>query len=294
MSKNEETTNKSELVANKIVLKSSFGPVGQKYYIQPCPDKYGHLPSCVRRVNSAGDMILSDADKNDPESQFLIPEDATITFESGKEFDLDDPYQRNQWEAIKNCKLIAPDRMAKGPDGNYLIDGSERRYGVAELYVYKPGVAAETRINRKRLAHKAANYIFEDTPAHQRTMTKIMGKHMDNMIDQDVQDYLLTIAEKDPQRTINLYEAADTNFRILLMDALNKHVIIRKNKFYMYGDDITLGVTDDAAVAWLANKDNISVRKLIQKETYPDLEGDPTFFDSPKLTDEEKKDNKKK
>jgi hypothetical protein len=37
---------------------------------------------------------------------------------------LDDPYDRNVWEAIKNCKFIAPDRYAKDENGDYLIDGT--------------------------------------------------------------------------------------------------------------------------------------------------------------------------
>jgi len=58
---------------NIIVLRSVFGKVGQIIYIEPCKDpKTGRYPDCVRRVNSMGDMILSDEDRNS--GKILIPE----------------------------------------------------------------------------------------------------------------------------------------------------------------------------------------------------------------------------
>jgi hypothetical protein len=46
---------------NIIVLRSVYGKVGQTYYIQPVKDpRSGRFPDCVRRVNSMGDMIMSD------------------------------------------------------------------------------------------------------------------------------------------------------------------------------------------------------------------------------------------
>ena len=37
---------------SKIVLRSVFGKVGMKYYIQPCKDKNGNWPECVKQVDS--------------------------------------------------------------------------------------------------------------------------------------------------------------------------------------------------------------------------------------------------
>ena len=43
---------------SKIVLRSVFGKVGMKYYIQPCRDKNGNWPECVKQVDSFGNMML--------------------------------------------------------------------------------------------------------------------------------------------------------------------------------------------------------------------------------------------
>ena len=50
---------------NFIILRSVYGKVGMKYYIQPSKDpRTGQYPPCVKPVNSVGDMILSDPERN--------------------------------------------------------------------------------------------------------------------------------------------------------------------------------------------------------------------------------------
>ena len=94
---------------------------------------------------------------------------------------------------------------------------------------------------------------------------------MRNVSSADVTDFLLSIAEKDPDRIINLYTGDDINIRLLFMDAKDKHVIIVKQKLYMYGDSVCLGATDDAAITWMKDPRNRKVLELIKKDTYPDL-----------------------
>ena len=43
-----------------------------------------------------------------------------------------------------------------------------------------------------------------------------------------------------------------------------------KNKLYLYGDNIVLGATDDAVIAWMKDPKNQKVLELIKKDTYPD------------------------
>ena len=94
---------------------------------------------------------------------------------------------------------------------------------------------------------------------------------MRNVSSADVTDFLLSIAEKDPDRIINLYTGDDIHVRLLFMDAKDKHVIIVKQKLYMYGDSVCLGATDDAAITWMKDPRNRRVLELIKKDTYPDL-----------------------
>ena len=86
----------------------------------------------------------------------------------------------------------------------------------------------------------------------------------------DVLDYLLSVAEKDPQKIINLY-ADDISLHLLFLDAKEKKVIIMKNKLYLYGDNIVLGATDSAALAWMQEPRNQKVLELIKRDTYPEF-----------------------
>ena len=75
-------------VNNVITLRSVFGKVGQKYFIQPCRNpKTGQYPDFVKRVNSMGDMILTDAERNS--GKYFIPETEVFIIEDGKTFNLD-------------------------------------------------------------------------------------------------------------------------------------------------------------------------------------------------------------
>ena len=273
------STTKTELeINNIIILRSTRGKVGQKYYIQPCKDpKTGRLPDCVKKVNSQGDMILTDAERNS--GKYYVKETDVFTIQDGTTFNLDDDIEKAQWESIKNCPLIAPDRYAKDSNGNLLIDGTvgwnnpKPRYGIAELYIERPGYEAAQKVSRKKLIHNAASYIINDPRgAEGRVLiAKLLGKHMSNIPDADVTDYLLTISEKDPNKIIGLYTGSDTTLRLLFIEAKDKRVIYLKNKLYLYADNIVLGATDDAVITWMKDPKHSKVLELIKKDTYPDL-----------------------
>lgn len=269
---------KSELLSNVITLRSVRGKVGIKYYIQPSKDpKTGRLPECVKHVNSQGDIILTDAERNS--GKVFIKETETFVIEDGATFNLDDEYDKAKWEAIRNCVLIAPDRYAKDNNGNLLIDGTvgwkntRPRYGIAELYIERPGYEAVRKVNRKKQIHQAISYILDDPKGSEGRllMARLLGKHMTNVPDADVEDYLLTRAEKNPEEIINLYRGDDITIRLLFIEAKDKHVINLKNKLYIYADNIVLGATDDAAITWMKDPKNKKVLELIKKDTYPDL-----------------------
>jgi hypothetical protein len=79
---------------------------------------------------------------------------------------------------------------------------------------------------------------------------------MQNQPTADVLDYLISVAEKNPQKIIDLYTGGDTSLRLLFIEAKEKKVIYIKNKIYLYGDNIALGATDDAVIAWMKEPRN--------------------------------------
>ena len=286
MAKKVNEVQNGDLKSNVVVLRSVFGKVGQKYFIQPQKDRNGRYPSCVKRVDSQGDIILTQAElemESRGEAAF-IPETALFTIEDGKTFNLDDVYEAAEWEAIKNCELIAPDRFAKNDKGEYLIDGtidpkSKRpRYGVAELYVDRPGLDSQRRVTRRKLIVEASNYIMNDERGYEgRLLTaRVLGRDMRNQPNADVEDFLLSVAEKTPEKIIDCYTGGDMKLRILFIEAREKGVIIKKQGIYVYGEDgkVILGATDDAVIEWMKASKNAKTLALIRKDTYPDMFAD--------------------
>lgn len=264
---------------NIIVLRSVYGKVGQIYYIQPVKDpKTGRYPDCVRRINSMGDMIMSDDDRNS--GKVLVPENKVYEVQDGLQLNLEDPYDNAEWECIKYAPIIAPSRDARDSKGNLLIDGeiaegkTHARYGVAELYVEAPGVEVAKKVNTLKLRHDAEEYIFDDAKGAEGRVfiARLLGKNMKNAPDSEVTEYLLGIAAKDPKKIIDVYSGSDTGLRLLIIEAREKSVIVVKNKVFTYADEIILGVSEDSVLAFLKDPKNKKVLELIKRDTYPEME----------------------
>lgn len=283
MAKKVNEIKDGDLKSNIVVLRSVFGKVGQKYFIQPQRNSRGRYADCVKRVDAHGDIILTPAEleKESRGEAAYIKEDEVFVIEDGKTFNLDDIYEAAIWEAIKDCPLIAPDRFAKNDKGEYLIDGttdpkSKRpRYGTAELYIDRPGYESQRRVTRRKLIVEASNYIMNDERGYEGRLlvAKVLGRDMKNLPNADVEDYLLSIAEKTPEKIINCYTGGDIQLRMLFIEAKEKGVIYKKNGLYLFGEEgqVTLGATDNAVVEWMKSAKNQKTLSLIRKDTYPEM-----------------------
>lgn len=257
---------------NRITLRSVYGKA-KKYYFNPVRGKNGLYPSFVKQTivdaNGNSEMILSESEKNSKDRAYFIPVDMVIEVMDGKTFNLDDPYENNLWECIKNSSLIAPERDAKDAHGNFLIDGNIRRYGSAELYIERAGVEAKRRISRIQLVNRACNYITDDTDEHRKTICKLLGKSVSNMPDVDIQDYLYQKAEQNPNLIIDIYTSSDQALKLLLIDAKQKSIITIENGVLMYSDT-PLGVTDEAAILFFKDPKNKAIYDSIKYEVFPE------------------------
>ena len=261
-------------ISNTIVLKSVRGKVDLVVTTNPAPDPVtGQFPDCVKPVDSNNNMILSEKELLDPNRRYWIRETDTFELRNGKTFNLDDTRQRFEWEAVKHCPLIAPDYYSKDSEGKSLINGDAKRYGVAELYVVRPGVESNRRVSKRKLKHDAETYIYNDERGNDGRvlMARLLGHKMSGMPDADVTEFLLNIADNDPQKIIDLYTGGDTSIRLLFIEARDKHIINYKNRVYYYADNIVLGATDDAVILFLKDPKNANILKLIKQDTYPDL-----------------------
>ena len=260
------------LTSNKIVLKSVFNKTGIKVYCNPARDpRTNRFPDCVKSVSSTGDIILTPEELSS--GKVWIKENEVFVIEDGATFNLNDPYDKAKWDAIKFNPMIAEARDARDGTGNLLIDGSPVRYGIAELYIERPDQESTKRVKRKQLVRKAWNYIDEDPKGSQgRIMkTKMLGRNVNGQSDSEITEYLLSYAEEKPEMIIDLYTSENTPIRILLIDAKELGIIYVKNGMYTFADNVMLGATDQAAVAWLADPSHKNTLKLIQSQVYPEF-----------------------
>lgn len=257
-----------------IVLRSVYGKVGIKYHIQPCRDpKTKKFAPGVKMIDSNGNMILTDEERN--KNLPVVSVDDVFVIEDGHTFDLTDPWQALQWEAIRHCPLIAQHRYEKDENGVYKIDGAKPmnnapRYGKAELYVERPHQETNARISNREKIHNAESFIFSDSAEHRLLVAKVLGKRMKHAPDPDVKDYLLEIAAKDPDKIIKLYTGDDLNLRTLFVDARDKGIIHSKGGVYMYGDGTVLGSTIDNVISWMRDFRNKKLLEIIQTEVHPE------------------------
>ena len=263
----------TDYLENKVITIRSVYNKFKVYYFQPCKQKNGlNLPFVKKvRYNADGssEMILSNEDLNNPESQYFIPEDMVIEVTDGTTFDLSDPLQKNKWLAIKNSDLIVPTRDARDEHGNFIIDGDSKRYGIAELYVDVPGEQSEKSVSRKKLITKAWTYIENDSASGRLTKCKLLGRNMRNAPESDVTDYLYQKAEKSPATIIELYTSSDMALKLLVIDAKERAKIIKINGMWMYGDNV-LGATDDAVIQWCKTPTNKAVLDMLKADVYPE------------------------
>ena len=258
---------------NELILRSVYGKVNQRYYIQPCPNpRTGQLPQCVKTVDSHGDMILSEEEisaMNKGEKHF-IPANAIFIIEDGTRFDLDDVVDRAKWEAIENCDWIAKDRFQRDQNGQLIIDGNASRYGVADLYVERPGEMTKAKVSRKQLVHKACDYVYKDSDFNLLKKSRVLGRDLSRAPKADVIDFLIETAEKDPKKIIEMYEGEDWRMHLFILDAIDATVIHKKDNIYSYEDKM-LGGSINSVIEFLRNVQNRKILDSIKLETYPSL-----------------------
>lgn len=257
---------------NKIITIRSVYKV-KEYHLQPTKQKNGLNWPWVKptRIGLDGrsEMILSDAERNNPDSAYFIPEDLDVVIMDGTTFNLADKRQENIWNAIKECDLIAPSRDARDSEGVLRIDGDAKRYGTAELYVDVPGEESQRSVNRQKQILEAQLYVSKDSTDGRLTKCVLLGKNFRNAPASDIEDYLYQVAAKTPAKIIELYTSDDVKLQLLLIKAKEKNIIRKKNGVYMYGETV-LGMTDEAVINSLKMVSNKAIYDEIKRETFPD------------------------
>ena len=214
-----------------IHLRSRFGPNHAGMSISPVKNPLTReYPSCVRNVDSSGNIILG---KDDNPLDYFVRTTDRFFIKDGDEFDLSNPIKAKQWEAIKFSDLIF-DNKGKFDENGKMLVGPEEKIGPQAVY-YVERIIEDTRKRNSasRKLNKALNYIFNASRDALRIRAMLLGKYIKDAYDEEIEEFLTEIAKKDADKIISLFESNDTKYLIAFTYAKQKGILRQKAGLYL-------------------------------------------------------------
>lgn len=248
--------------------------------------KTKEFPSCVRNVDSNGNIILG---KDDDPLEYFVRTSDRFYIKDGDEFNLNDPIKRKQWDAIKFSDLIFDSKGKKDEGGNYVVNPSNIPAGQAIYYVERIIEETKKKNNNSRKLNKALNYIYNASKDALRVRAMLLGKYIKDAYDEEIEEYIVDAAKNDPDKVINLFESDDTKYLIAFTYAKQRGIITLKGGLYTYNDSDILGRDSDSCISFMKNPKN----KLITDRILKDIQ-EISIKDQDVIIDAIDEDNKRK
>lgn len=189
------------------------------------------------------------------EMGYVPDETSKIKLTDGLEVDLNNETWKKDWEWMKHCVEIAD-----------TFDAGQKTPG-AYFYIYRPGIASAKKVSDTEYRVKLMNYILTDSAENLYNRVSILGMNMSDSVISDVKEYLLGLAETEPDKIKAVYESRTFSLELLLMHALQKKTINKRGGVFTFGE-ILLGVEKTAVIAFFANPKNASITRSIEAITY--------------------------
>lgn len=247
-----------------IHLRSRFGPNHAGMSISPVKNPLTReYPSCVRNVDSSGNIILG---KDDNPLDYFVRTTDRFFIKDGDEFDLSNPIKAKQWEAIKFSDLIFDNRGKFDESGKMLVGPEEKIGPQAVYYVERIIEDTKKRNTVSRKLNKALNYIYNASRDALRIRAMLLGKYIKDAYDEEIEEFLTEIAKKDADKIISLFESNDTKYLIAFTYAKQKSILRQKAGLYTYNDNDIIGRDADSCIDFMKNPKNKLITDRILRE----------------------------
>lgn len=247
-----------------IHLRSRFGPNHAGMSISPVKNPLTReYPSCVRNVDSSGNIILG---KDDNPLDYFVRTTDRFFIKDGDEFDLSNPIKAKQWEAIKFSDLIFDNRGKFDESGKMLVGPEEKIGPQAVYYVERIIEDTKKRNTASRKLNKALNYIYNASRDALRIRAMLLGKYIKDAYDEEIEEFLTEIAKKDADKIISLFESNDTKYLIAFTYAKQKGILRQKAGLYTYNDNDIIGRDADSCIDFMKNPKNKLITDRILRE----------------------------
>ena len=249
---------------DKIHIVCLYGPVHAGARIYPVRNpKTGEFPSCIRKVNSYGDIIYQ---KNDDPGEYFVKETDSFVVKSGTDFDLSNDVEKKNWEAIKFSDLIFDSKGKFDEKGNVVVEPTDKIPASAIFTVERIADETKKRNDSKRLKNKALNFIYQDSDTGLALKAKVLGCFIKNSTREEIEEFVTNFAEKNPEKVIELYTGSDMKLHLIFLYAKEKNILINKGGIYVYGESNMIGRTEDDCVKFFKEPNNKVITDKIIKE----------------------------
>ena len=224
-----------------IILKSVFK--NGKYTVQPAKNPDKNWFHGVPRLSEDQKKTLD----------YYVTPESKITLVDGITFDLSDEVQAANWNWVKHCATVCDS-----------FEEVQRTPG-AQFYVFMAGREARVANKVSDLKYRAQKHIMEDSPLNYENRALVLDSDLTGESPEEIKQFLLGIAEKQPVRIIAAYEAKDLSIKLLFIRAEKAGSIIQRDGMYLFGNTI-LGTSRDASIALLRTKENNEILSLLEQE----------------------------
>lgn len=229
------------LITLKAVYKNAGG-------FTVCPVKDPQRPGFYLGVEK-----LSDEEKRKRE-YYIEPEKLSLKLKDGKEFDLSKEVDYLNWMWVKHVPEIKMS-FEEAQKSNYEV----------RFYVKIEEVESQKTLSRLQLKLQAMNLVEADEPLNYSARARLLGVDLRGQSLLAQKEFIMTEAERDPARVLNVYNSDSLGIKLLVLNALDKNIIQYDQRIYSY-NTVTLGMNEDAVVEFLTRAVNRPVRDLIEKE----------------------------
>lgn len=253
---------------NVIVLKAVYGKQQGRLLLQPARDR--------RTGQLLGVKKLSDEDKR--KVPYFVDNTTTREITDGLTLDLSEDIARIDWEWIKHCPEIA------------LSFDESQSSAHALFYVKNDEKEISERIKKVKLTQKALSLVAEEkSQAQWYSVARLLGNRMDHAKPIEVEEYLYSIAQANPQKLVDAYTDKDAKAKLFLMSLRDKDYVKTIGGVLRFGET-PLGINESQAVEFIKNPMNASIIEIMRRTLYPEYfqnvaRVDPASYDPAPVDD---------
>lgn len=218
---------------------------------------------------------ISEDDKKKYSYPVPTPDDRYV-IKDGTTFNLDNEAEAAIWEWVRHSPHVTDDISSSD------IHGTVSRYGDAEFYVNKPDEFVEKKLQRKDVLRKVYNNIYESSPEKIKNIARVIGYPVIGKSNPEIQEALLDMADKNPEKVQKVFESADLGNMILLRDAIDTGNISHKGGVYYYGTN-SIGTTMQQALFWISSKENKEQVNILKATLNPEAAAIINSMDIPDI-----------